>query len=72
MASVNAAPIAIAMTSACQTRASAAAGRRAPSARATAAATPPPIPPADMVCMSITSGKTSETPASASAPSRPT
>ena len=35
---------------------------RAPSARATAEATPPPIPPADIVWSSITRGKTSETP----------
>ena len=30
------------------------------------------MPPADIVCMSMTSGKTSETPASASEPSQPT
>ena len=30
------------------------------------------MPPADMVCISMTSGNTSETPASASAPSQPT
>src|SRR6185295_1277292 len=45
---------------------------RAPTARATAAATPPPMPPADMVCISMISGNTRATPASASAPSQPT
>jgi hypothetical protein len=30
------------------------------------------MPPADIVCMSMISGKTKETPASASAPSHPT
>ena len=54
------------------TRRLASAWRPAPSARATAADTPPPMPPADIVCMSMTSGKVTETPASASAPSQPT
>lgn len=35
-------------------------------------ATAPPMPLAAMCCMSILSGKTSETPASAVAPSQPT
>src|SRR5678816_1457989 len=60
------------MTRACTTRASASARRPAPRFRATAAATPPPMPPADMVCISITRGNTSETPARASDPSQPT
>src|SRR5262245_11480820 len=61
-----------AMKSAWATSASASFRRPAPRARATAEATPPPIPPADMVIISITRGKTSETPASASPPSQPT
>ena len=61
-----------AITIACVTRRLASTRRPAPSARATAEATPPPMPPADMVCMSMTSGKVTDTPASASAPSQPT
>ena len=34
-------------------------------------ATPPPMPPADIVCISMIRGKTSDTPASASVPSPP-
>jgi len=41
-------------------------------ARATADDMPPPIAPADIICISMTSGKTSATPASASVPSQPT
>jgi hypothetical protein len=33
---------------------------------------PPPIAPADIICMSISAGNTSATPASASVPSLPT
>jgi hypothetical protein len=33
---------------------------------------PPPIAPADIICMSMTAGNTRETPARASVPSRPT
>jgi hypothetical protein len=33
---------------------------------------PPPIAPADIICISITTGNTSATPASASVPSQPT
>src|SRR5262245_48706455 len=69
---VNTAPITTAMTHACHASASASGRRPAPSARATAEATPPPMPPADMVCMSMISGNTRATPASASAPSQPT
>src|SRR5262245_65240477 len=61
-----------AMTIAWPTSRLASAARPAPSARATAEATPPPMPPADIVCMSMTSGKVTETPAKASAPSQPT
>jgi hypothetical protein len=57
---------------ACVTSRLASSRRPDPSARATAEATPPPMPPADIVCMSMTSGKVTETPASASAPSQPT
>ena len=60
------------MTTACMTSPFASARRPPPSARATAEATPPPIPPADIVCMSMMIGNTSETPASASGPRCPT
>ena len=60
-----------AITSACSARASASARRPPPSARAMEEAMPPPMAPADIICMSITSGKTSATPASASVPSLP-
>ena len=36
-----------------------------------AAATPPPMPPAAIICISIMNGNTSAKPASASVPSRP-
>jgi hypothetical protein len=32
---------------------------------------PPPIAPADIICISMTAGKTSATPASAAVPSQP-
>src|SRR5947209_1910767 len=60
------------MTSACSTSASASAARRAPSARAIADEMPPPSDPAEIICISMTPGKTSAIPASASVPSRPT
>src|SRR5919197_832682 len=72
MPRVNAADRTRAIAGAWTTRASASARRPAPSARATAEAIPPPMPPLDIVTISIQSGKTRETPASASAPSRPT
>src|SRR5215468_6818664 len=50
----------------------ASARRPAPRARAMADATPPPMPPADIVCISMTSGNTRDTPASAWDPSQPT
>jgi hypothetical protein len=37
-----------------------------------AEATPPPMAPAEVICISITSGKASAIPASASVPSLPT
>src|SRR5215471_13050742 len=61
-------PIAPARTTACQTSAAASSWRSAPSARATADATPPPNPPFDIISISISIGKTNATPASASVP----
>jgi hypothetical protein len=55
----------------CCARCPASSDRPAPSARATAAVTAPPMPPPDICIISIDSGNTSATPASASAPSRP-
>src|SRR2546428_4093007 len=55
--SVKAPPNPSAMTSACTTSASASRLRPPPSARAMAEATPPPMPPADIVCLSMISGK---------------
>ena len=69
MPAEKSAPIPAAMTSECTASASATSRRPAPRARAMAEATPPPMPPADMVCMSMIRGKTIETPASASVPS---
>ena len=60
------------MTTACITNAFASACRLAPIARATADEMPPPIAPADIICINISAGNTSATPASASVPSRPT
>ena len=62
-------PKATAMASAWSTSASASARRPAPSARAIADEMPPPMAPADIICISISTGKTSATPASASVPS---
>src|SRR5438445_2565036 len=61
-----------AMASAWTTSASASARRPAPSARAIADEIPPPMAPADIICISMSTGKTSATPASASVPSLPT
>jgi hypothetical protein len=47
-------------------------GVRPPSARAMADELPPPMAPADIICISITAGSASATPASASVPSLPT
>src|SRR5262245_25081783 len=60
------------MTMEWATSALASARRPAPRARAIAEDTPPPMPPADIICMSIATGKTSATPASASVPRKPT
>jgi hypothetical protein len=62
-------PKATEMASAWSTSASASARRPAPRARAIADEMPPPMAPADIICMSITMGKTSATPARASVPS---
>ena len=61
----------VAMTSACRMVASASSRRPEPSARAIADDTPPPIAPADIICISMTPGNTCATPASASVPSLP-
>src|SRR5438128_405173 len=57
------------MASACIASASASLRRPAPSARAIAAEIPPPMAPADIICISMSTGKTSVTPARASVPS---
>ncbi len=64
--------MAAAMTSACTTSRRAAGTSPDPSARAIAEETPPPMAPADVICSSMMSGKTSARPASGSVPSRPT
>lgn len=61
-----------AITNACSTSASASRRRPAPSARAMEDAMPPPMAPAEVICISITTGKTSAMEARASAPSLPT
>ena len=71
-ASVKAMPKPSAMATACHTRASASSLRPAPRARATAEAMPPPMAPAEVICISITIGNTSAMPARASVPSLPT
>ena len=43
----------------------------APSARLIAEETPPPIAPADIICVNMVKGNTSAIPASGSMPSRP-
>ena len=68
---MNAAPKPSAITSACSASASASVRRPAPSARAMEEEMPPPMAPADIICISITTGNTSATPASASVPSFP-
>ena len=57
---------------ACNTSASASSRLPPPSARATADEMPPPIAPADSICIIMNPGKTSAMPASASSPSRDT
>src|SRR5450432_2506329 len=60
------------MMSACQTRSEASSRRPPPSARAIDDEMPPPIAPAEIICISITPGNTIDMPASASVPSLPT
>src|SRR6266508_2842972 len=69
MSTENEAPSATMMTSACSTNASASSRRPPPSARAIADEMPPPIAPAEIICISITPGNASAMPASASVPS---
>src|SRR6266404_3131417 len=68
MPTVNAAAKASAMRSPWSTSASASRRRPPPRARAIAEAIPTPMPPADIVCISMTSGNTRAMPASASRP----
>jgi hypothetical protein len=72
MRSVKAALMAAAITSACTTRRRARAASPAPSARAMAEETPPPMAPAEVICSSMSSGNTSASPASGAVPRRPT
>ena len=57
---------------ACSTSASASARRPPPSARAMAEEMPPPMAPAESICIIMNTGKTSAMPASASVPRRET
>src|ERR1700722_2862496 len=66
----NKAPSSTLMTSACSTSALASSRRFDPMARAMADEMPPPIAPAEIICISMTPGNTSAMPASASLPSR--
>ena len=59
-----------AITTACSTRAEASSRRPAPSARAMAETTPPPMAPADICCNSSTKGSITAQPASAAVPCR--
>jgi hypothetical protein len=65
---VKIAPTITASTIACSTSAFASSLRPAPVARATAEATPLPSPPFDIIVISMNTGNTSATPASASVP----
>jgi hypothetical protein len=56
-------------SSACGTSARASSMRPAPSARAIAEATPPPMPPAAMLCIRVMKGTTRAAPASEAVPS---
>ena len=63
VATVKTRPSQHARTRACQTSAPASPWRFAPNARATADETPPPMPPFDIICISMRTGNTSATPA---------
>lgn len=69
---MNSPPMPAPIARPCRTRARASAARPAPIARATAAAMALPIDALAICCISIISGSTSESPASAGAPSWPT
>ena len=69
---VNAVAMRTAITIAWTTRRRALAASRAPRARAMAEDTPPPIAPAEVICSSMMSGKTSARPARGTVPRRPT
>ena len=69
---LKARPAAAPMTTACRASASARAKSPAPSARLIAEETPPPIAPADSICISMISGKTSVMAASGVVPRMPT
>jgi hypothetical protein len=71
MPSMNVSPKQMPISSACAASVEARSTSLAPSARAIADATPPPIAPPDMVMVRITQGNTSAIAASDSTPSRP-
>ena len=62
------APRATLTTTACSTSASASLRRPAPNARATAEEIPPPMAPAETICINMTTGNTNAMPANASVP----
>ena len=68
--SANKSPKLTAMMSACSTSAEASSRLPAPSVRATAETTPPPIAPADICCSSSAKGSSTAQPASAAVPWR--
>ena len=68
---MNVRPKQMLIRSACAASREARSTSPAPSARATAEATPPPIAPPDIVMVRITNGNTSAIAASDSVPSRP-
>ncbi len=68
----NSTPSATWMMSPSSPSASDSSRRPAPRARAIADEMPPPMAPAEIICISITAGNTSAMPASASVPSRAT
>ena len=71
MPSMNVSPKQMPISKACAASAEARSTSPAPSARAIADATPPPIAPPDMVMVRMTKGNTSAIAASDSTPSRP-
>ena len=71
MTTVKNNPAQVPIMAACSASVAARSRLPAPSARLMADDTPPPIAPADIICVSITNGNTSAIPASGSVPSRP-